>query len=180
MKPSPSSRARRGLLVLAAALGLVFGVTAAPAQADSRVYDFTYTIRPQHASGMCLEVADWRKDDGAPVRQWPCTGNPNQQWRKYYMTSSSTGPYWYVNVNSGKCLEIGGWATNNGATANQWSCHYGANQTWYGNTGLIYPDYAYASNKCLEIADWSQSAGALARLWDCHYGANQKFGFVIA
>ncbi|WP_353962706.1 RICIN domain-containing protein [Streptomyces sp. NBC_00572] len=31
-------------------------------------------------SGKCLEVADWRTDNGDPVRQWDCTGQPNQQW----------------------------------------------------------------------------------------------------
>ena len=177
MKPSPLLRARRGLLVIAAALGLVFGVTAAPAQAASKTYDFTYTISPQHAPGMCLEVADWSLADGAAVRQWPCTGKPNQKWHKVYNEGESGGPYWYMNANSGKCLEIGGWATYNGATANQWDCHYGANQTWYGNSGLIYPPFEYVSNKCLEIEDWSVSAGARARLWECTGGANQRFNF---
>ncbi|MCX4546254.1 RICIN domain-containing protein [Streptomyces sp. NBC_01565] len=179
MKPNPLLRARHGLLVLAATLGLVFGVTAAPAQAASRTYDFTFTISPQHAPGMCLEVADWSTANGAAVRQWPCTGGANQKWRKYFMSdSSATGPYWYVNEHSGKCLEIGGWAKNNGATANQWDCHYGTNQSWYGSD-LIYQVYADYSSKCLEIADWSQSAGARARLWSCHYGANQNYNFRI-
>ncbi|MER5203388.1 RICIN domain-containing protein [Streptomyces sp. NPDC002825] len=180
MKLSLFSDARRALLVLAAVLGLVFGVTAAPAQAESRTYDFTFKIHPRHAPDMCLEVADWSKENGAAVRQWPCHDGPNQKWRKYYMTGSSTGPYWYVNVNSGKCLEIRDWATYDGAVADQWDCHYGANQTWYGNSGLIYPSFEYAASKCLEIADWSLSAGAPARLWSCTGGANQSFNFEFA
>ncbi|MFF3608141.1 RICIN domain-containing protein [Streptomyces sp. NPDC002463] len=176
MKLSLFSHARRLLLALAAVFGVL--LTAAPAQADGgHVSDFTYEIRPNHTSGMCLEVADWSLANGAAVRQWPCTGGANQQWRRFYEPNSSTGPYWYVNVNSGMCLEIGGWATYNGATANQWDCHWGANQTWYGNDGRIRTPVEYVQNKCLEIADWRVDAGAPARLWDCTGGANQSYYF---
>ena len=133
MKPSPLLRARRGLLVIAAALGLVFGVTAAPAQAASKTYDFTYTISPQHAPGMCLEVADWSLADGAAVRQWPCTGKPNQKWHKVYNEGESGGPYWYMNANSGKCLEIEDWSVSAGARARLWECTGGANQRFNFN-----------------------------------------------
>ncbi|MFF0558795.1 RICIN domain-containing protein [Streptomyces sp. NPDC004266] len=177
MKPSLFAHARRGLLVLAAALGLVFGVTAAPAQAQDLALEGVFELRPLHTSGKCLEVADWSKNDGAAVRQWDCTGGDNQKWARYSAPGSSRGPYWYINLNSGKCLEIRDWGTHNGAVADQWSCHYGANQTWYGNSGMIYPDYDYAAGKCLEIADWRTDNGAPARLWDCSYrqDSNQTF-----
>ncbi|GGY27375.1 RICIN domain-containing protein [Streptomyces tanashiensis] len=179
MKPSLFSHARRGLLVLAATIGMLFGFTAAPAQAQDLVLDGIFELQPLHTSGKCLEVADWSQANGAAVRQWDCTGKPNQRWARYYAPGSSTGPYWYKNLNSGKCLEIKDWATYNGALADQWDCHYGANQTWYGNSGQIYPDFNYASSKCLEIADWRTDNGAPARLWDCTYrpNSNQNFYF---
>ncbi|MFF5917192.1 RICIN domain-containing protein [Streptomyces flavochromogenes] len=172
MKFTAFTRARQGLLVLAASLGLVFGVSAAPAQAVSITYLGTVEIRAEH-SGQCLEVADWSKANGAAVRQWPCTGGDNQRWHRYSQ-DSDYGAYYYVNANSGKCLEIGGWGRNNGATANQWDCHWGLNQVFRGQYGLSM-DNAYVWNKCLEIADWSTQAGAPARLWSCHTGANQTF-----
>ncbi|MFG2643326.1 RICIN domain-containing protein [Streptomyces sp. NPDC048370] len=173
MKFNPIVRARRGLLVLAASLGLVFGVSAIPAQAaPSIVYLGTVEIKAEH-SGQCLEVADWSKANGAAVRQWPCTGGDNQKWHRYSQ-QNDTGAFYYVNANSGKCLEIGGWGRNNGATANQWDCHWGLNQVFRGQYSL-YMDSAYVYGKCLEIADWSTQPGAPARLWSCTYQPNQTF-----
>ncbi|MEU9704198.1 RICIN domain-containing protein [Streptomyces sp. NPDC047981] len=172
MKFNPFTRVRRGLLVLAASFGLVFGAMVAPAQAaPSWVYIGTVEIRFDH-SNQCLEVADWSKANGAAVRQWPCTGGDNQKWVRWWHSDQDSSAFYYLNLHSGKCLEIGGWGRNNGATANQWDCHYGQNQLFYG-TSVLYMDYSYAWSKCLEIADWSQQAGARARLWDCHQGANQ-------
>ncbi|MEU4267264.1 RICIN domain-containing protein [Streptomyces sp. NPDC026092] len=173
MKFNPFTRARRGLLVLAASLGLALGVAAVPAQAaPSLVYLATVEIKAEH-SGQCLEVADWSKANGAAVRQWPCTGGDNQKWHRYSQQNDN-GAFYYVNVNSGKCLEIGGWGRNNGATANQWDCHWGLNQVFRGQYNLSM-DHAYVYGKCLEIADWSTQPGAPARLWSCTYQPNQSF-----
>ncbi|MFF5284563.1 RICIN domain-containing protein [Streptomyces sp. 62] len=173
---TPSTRVRRVLLTLTASLGLLLGVTSTPAQAAVEpVPNATYFISPQHVSGMCLEVADWRTDNGAPVRQWPCTGGANQKWVRWY-DSADPYVYYYKNLNSGKCLEIAGWGTYNGAPAQQWDCHFGANQGWSGTT-YITPPYSYLPGKCLEIADWRTDAGAPARQWDCTYQPNQKWTF---
>ncbi|MGW4164273.1 RICIN domain-containing protein [Streptomyces sp. NPDC004788] len=180
MSFTPSGPVRRCLLVLAASIGMMLGVTATPAQAAIVPYpNAIFFISPQHVSGMCLEVADWRTDNGAPVRQWPCTGGANQKWVRWYDDdpNTSTGVYWYKNLNSGKCLEIAGWGTYNGAPAQQWDCHYGANQQWTGDTGVIAPPYTYLPGKCLEIADWRTDPGAPARLWDCTYQPNQRWTF---
>ncbi|MEU7035048.1 RICIN domain-containing protein [Streptomyces sp. NPDC046237] len=173
MKFNPITRARRGLLVLAASLGLVLGISAVPAQAAPIVhYASKVELRMKH-SNQCLEVADWSTANGAAVRQWPCTGGANQQWYRVYLSDTPIDGYYYKNANSGKCLEIGGWGRNNGATANQWDCHFGLNQLFLTSTRLV-TDPAYVWNKCLEIADWSTQPGARARLWDCHGGANQS------
>ncbi|WP_328940406.1 RICIN domain-containing protein [Streptomyces sp. NBC_00250] len=77
-------------------------------------------------SGKCLEVADWRTDNGAPVRQWDCTGQPNQRW----MVRVSTHGVVVVNKHSGKCLEVADWRTDNGAPVRQWDCTGQPNQQW--------------------------------------------------
>ncbi|MFE5301687.1 RICIN domain-containing protein [Streptomyces sp. NPDC056632] len=179
MKLTFFTRARHGLLVLAASLGLVFAASAAPAQAatPSVIYLGTVTLQVKH-SGQCLEVADWSKADGAAVRQWTCHGGDNQKWYRWGL-ANDVDAFYYINVNSGKCLEIGGWATQNGATADQWGCHYGLNQRFYGGEGFRM-DNAYSPQKCLEIADWSTQNGAPARLWTCTYQPNQHFSIRAA
>ena len=52
-------------------------LASSPASAAASVAPMMYV---NVNSGKCLEVADWRTDNGAPVRQWDCTGQPNQQW----------------------------------------------------------------------------------------------------
>ncbi|WP_369149076.1 RICIN domain-containing protein [Streptomyces sp. R44] len=181
MKLTAFARARHGLLVLTASLGLILGLSATPAQAASPSWYYlaTVTIRPDHNPDhdKCLEVADWSTANGAAVRQWTCTGGANQQWQRWWWSGNPEGSYYYVNVHSGKCLEIGGWATNDGATANQWDCHYGLNQLFYSGLygNRLATEAAYVPNKCLEIADWSRENGAPARLWTCHYGDNQGY-----
>ena len=173
MKPTIFARARQGLLVLAASLGLVFGVSAAPAQAASIWYLGTVVISPQHTTNKCLEVADWSTANGAAVRQWTCTGGANQKWKRYSQ-DGDPGAFYYVNVNSGKCLEIADWRTDNGAPARQWDCHWGLSQVFHGDSGFTM-DFWYAANKCLEIADWRTDNGAPARLWTCTQQPNQSF-----
>ncbi|MFC9593989.1 RICIN domain-containing protein [Streptomyces sp. NPDC056944] len=175
MKLTAFARARHGLLLLAASLGIVFGLSAAPAQAATTASasgNWIVTFKANH-SGKCLEVADWSTANGAAVRQWTCTDGANQQWEQ--IPSNYPGEYYYRNMHSGKCMEIGGWGTNNGATANQWDCHWGLNQLFVTGQEKIITDFWYAQNKCLEIADWRRDNGAPARLWDCHIGDNQSF-----
>ncbi|MFF7458271.1 RICIN domain-containing protein [Kitasatospora sp. NPDC008115] len=71
----------------------------------------------------CLEVADWRTDDGAPVRIWTCHGGANQQWIR-------TDNEEFVNVNSGKCLDVPNYSTEPGTPIVQWTCNRGLNQAW--------------------------------------------------
>ncbi|MFJ2058281.1 RICIN domain-containing protein [Streptomyces sp. NPDC087908] len=174
MKLTVFARARHGLLALAASLGLILGLSVAPAQAAEPTFIYLGTVVIQNEnSGKCLEVADWSKANGAAVRQWTCHYGDNQKWYRWGVSNDSNASY-YINVNSGKCLEIAGWATGNGAAADQWGCHYGLNQRFYGGFGLSM-DYNYSPQKCLEIADWSMNDGAPARLWTCTYNPNQIF-----
>ncbi|MFF7458272.1 RICIN domain-containing protein [Kitasatospora sp. NPDC008115] len=74
-------------------------------------------------SEKCLEVADWRTDDGAPVRQWTCHGGDNQRW---YWTADRA----LVNVHSGTCLDVPGYSTEPGTRPVVWPCNRGTNQQW--------------------------------------------------
>ncbi len=68
-------------------------------------------------SGKCLEIADSRKDDGAPAQQWDCRdGLKTQLWEL-----DAKNPGYIVNKNSGKVLEIENSGLKAGAHAQQWS-----------------------------------------------------------
>ncbi|MGW4382797.1 RICIN domain-containing protein [Kitasatospora sp. NPDC004531] len=165
--------AARSLAVLAGTATLAVGFVA-PASA-AQPYKVGSVRLINNNSNKCLEVADWRTDAGAPVRQWDCTGGANQQWDEI-ADRVDPGIRYYRNANSGQCLEIGGFNASNGATANQWPCNWGGNQIWRNYPGKLQTDAAYwgaAVGKCLEIADWRTDNGAPARLWDCTSGANQ-------
>ncbi|MEU4345977.1 RICIN domain-containing protein [Streptomyces sp. NPDC023838] len=82
-------------------------------------------------SGKCLEVADWRKDAGAPVRVWQCTGGANQQWVEAVGQVGVS----VRNVNSGMALDMPGFTTANDTDAVQWWSksrnEAAGNQEWY-------------------------------------------------
>jgi hypothetical protein len=158
--------------IVAAALGagiaLIAGVPSASADAF-HPDNLPNTFALGTVVAKCLEVADWRTDNGAPARQWGCHYGGNQQWRP--------GPDGsLVNVNSGKCLEIADWRTDNGAPARQWDCTGGSNQKWYWThiPGTGYTLRNANSGKCLDI-DRQHMAydGTPALQWDCWNGDNQ-------
>ncbi|WP_431680194.1 RICIN domain-containing protein [Kitasatospora sp. KL5] len=170
----PVHGALRRLRPAAAAVGLSFALAAAlPATpASARTGGFVVpkasTVVNVH-SGKCLEIADWRSDNGAPARQWACTGGANQMWDFVPLD----GGIMLVNRHSHKCLEIADWRTDNGAPARQWTCTRGANQHW-NYSGDIGPRKDLGlqnlnSAKLLEIADWRSDNGAPARQWAGQY-----------
>ncbi|MFD9302183.1 RICIN domain-containing protein [Streptomyces sp. NPDC060048] len=120
------NRAKSVVAAVTVAAGLVFGLGATPASAYAEGHNVTIK---NGASGQCLEVADWRTDNGAPVRQWGCTGGADQRW-DIVPTWSYSNVSVIRNVYSGKCLEIADWRTDYSAQARQWNCSGGANQHW--------------------------------------------------
>ncbi|MFF4012541.1 RICIN domain-containing protein [Streptomyces sp. NPDC001717] len=164
------SALRAGAAVISA---VVMALCLPASYASATVVDGWDYLQADH-SFQCLEIADWRTDNGAPVRQWPCiTGNGNQLF-----LFSDSQPGTLKIYHSGKCLEIADWRTDNGAPARQWGCTGGNNQKWLvhwkdGGSRLVFENYH--SGKCLEIADWSRDVGAPARQWTCSNGENQKW-----
>ncbi|MFF9147189.1 RICIN domain-containing protein [Streptomyces sp. NPDC014861] len=142
--------------------------------ASSASANWTVHTLYTYEAGKCLEIADWRTDDGAPARQWTCKDrHANQTWIFSYVGNAADGVVTLRNGHSGKCLEIADWSMNNGAPARQWQCTGGENQQFY-----MWPNpngYGYAflprhSDKCLEVADWSHADGAPVRQWTCGPG----------
>ncbi|MFE6872150.1 RICIN domain-containing protein [Kitasatospora sp. NPDC057692] len=162
----------------AAAVTLAAGaalVSAAPASA-SPITNIGYDLEilALH-SGKCLEIADWRTDDGAPLRQWSCTGGDNQKWR---FNADGT----IVNVHSGKCLEVPGWKFQAGVQVGQWTCHGGGNQKWEGvNRIPELHSLAIVSSSAwdlvFDVAGVSTDDGAPVLLWWPGGGYNQQFAF---
>ncbi|MER7768620.1 RICIN domain-containing protein [Kitasatospora sp. NPDC096140] len=162
----PLTRARVAAAVSVAAIALTTALPATPASASTGGFRIPTSSTVVNAnSGKCLEIADWSTDNGAPARQWDCTGGANQRWD--YVPDS--GGFRLVNRNSGKCLEIADWSRDNGAPARQWDCTGGWNQHWnYAGSigsrnelGLVNLNSAFL----LEIADWRTDNGAPARQW---------------
>ncbi|WP_017239922.1 RICIN domain-containing protein [Streptomyces sp. SS] len=132
-------------------------------------------------SDQCLEVADWRMDDGAPVRQWPCHGGRNQQWRFIEMANGHTA---IQNRNSNKCIDAPGGNYGNGTQLIQWDCHLRYNQQWLVMYSSEDPQkeisfWAPPNNQVIEIGAWSRTYGAAAGMWSSNDGLNQKWNTAV-
>lgn len=160
---------------LALAFTFLIGMAATPAAAMD-VQRVT-----NGSSGLCLEIYQQSKSNGAVASQWPCSDQLHQTW--YFDQQYPDNRWRLINKNSGKCLEVVGWGTNDGAAVGQWDCTGGANQVWYAidypgdGTGAMALVNVH-SGKCLEIGGWSSTWGARANQWSCHKGANQLWGGV--
>ncbi|MFB6889093.1 RICIN domain-containing protein [Kitasatospora sp. NPDC056327] len=121
------------------------------------------------ATGKCLEVADQRTDDGAPVRQWSCHGGLSQRWRTW-------GDGILVNEYSRKCLDVPGFSTVWGTRPVQWTCSgvRQNNQEWT-TPGVNAPSPGFLSSLglVLDVAGYDPSDGATVTLWGANGGANQ-------
>ncbi|MFE6052927.1 RICIN domain-containing protein [Kitasatospora sp. NPDC056446] len=121
-------------------------------------------------NGKCLEVADWRTDDGAPVRQWSCTGGANQKWT---FTNGVA-----VNQASGKCLAVVDASTVRGAFIEQRGCDGSNNQIWgkvnVGADGYL-SIHNVNSSYFLDVSGWNPNDGAAVDQWDPNLGANQRW-----
>ncbi|MEV6973778.1 RICIN domain-containing protein [Kitasatospora sp. NPDC093806] len=170
--PHPRSHARRlgaalGGLATAAAL-----VLASPGTAQALPENFIRVSPPfelrNDATGKCLEVADWRRDEGAPVRQWTCTGGDNQKW-----FSTNYGDL--RNLHSHRCLDIPRASTVWGTQAVQWGCNFGANQRWSFDPHRGSFRAGHSWNLLLDLAGSSPRDGAPVIQWGDNGGTNQEW-----
>ena len=70
-------------------------------------------------SGMCLDVAAAKKNNGAGIIQWPCNGKAHQQWK---IQGVKDGWFQLRARHSGKCLDLKGPYKENGTPFQQWAC----------------------------------------------------------
>ncbi|MER7708813.1 RICIN domain-containing protein [Kitasatospora sp. NPDC097605] len=155
----------------AAAVLTAAGTLVLASPADAHADRAATTIRSIVTSGKCLEVADWRTDDGAPVRQWSCHGGANQQW-------ITTDHGEIVNVHSGKCLDIPNYSPTPGTQAVQWTCNRGLNQAWHihprGWKPEFYVDNLF-SQLSLDLFGWGSADGTPVGQWTPHGEGNQRW-----
>ncbi|MGV9268234.1 RICIN domain-containing protein [Kitasatospora sp. NPDC003701] len=172
--PAGGHRTHAALLALAVGLATALPVAAAGTAHAEQIPRYTpaFELRSQ-ATGKCLEVADWRTDNGAPVRQWTCTGGANQQW-----TANSNRLL--LNIHSGKCLDVPGASTVWGTQVIQWDCGLWTrpvNQRWTvpgvnaGSTGYLFSDVGLA----LDVPGSDPTDGAPVVTWGANGGANQTW-----
>ncbi|MFE2721563.1 RICIN domain-containing protein [Kitasatospora sp. NPDC059327] len=172
--PLPGHRVRATLLSLAAALATALPVTAPGAAHAEQIprYTLAFELR-NHATGKCLEVADWRTDRGAPVRQWTCTGGANQQWT----ANSNTLLF---NKHSSLCLDVPGAGTVWGTQVIQWECGLWtrpANQRW-NVPGVNTPSTGYLASDLrlvLDVPGSDPADGTPVVTWGANGGANQTW-----
>ncbi|MFF2658115.1 RICIN domain-containing protein [Kitasatospora sp. NPDC058032] len=168
---APARRRRLGAALGAlatAAAAVVVSPGAAHAEQIPR-YTLYFELR-NAATGKCLEVADWRKDDGAPVRQWTCHGGANQLW-----TANSNGQL--LNAGSSSCLDVPGSSTVLGTQLVIWGCHFrpsADNQLWsVPHVNRPSPDYVGSAFGVLDVYGFDPSDGAPVVTWGPNGGANQ-------
>ncbi|MFB7469611.1 RICIN domain-containing protein [Kitasatospora sp. NPDC056184] len=166
--PTHRRRTRAALLALTAALATalpIAGTGTAHAEHSHPTYPLVAFVNA--ATGKCLEVADVRKDDGAPVRQWTCTSGNNQKWTVY---GSSL-----INLWSGKCLDIPGFSTVWGTRPIQWTCtSQQDNQRWLvPDVSAPLPGYLSSLGLVLDVAGFDPADGATVATWGANGGANQ-------
>ncbi|MFC5721996.1 RICIN domain-containing protein [Streptomyces gamaensis] len=123
-------------------------------------------------SGLCLEVENSSRNDGAQVQQWECRGQRGTEWS---IQDAGDGYVHIINKNSGKALEIENSSKNDGARAQQWANRGQNGAKWRINDtsrGLLLQNKA--SGKILEIDNSSKANGAKAQQWT---GKGQPGGY---
>ncbi|MEU1509891.1 RICIN domain-containing protein [Kitasatospora sp. NPDC005748] len=172
--PTRGRRTRAALFALAAGLATALPV-AAPGIAHAEQIPRqspAFELRNQ-ATGKCLEVADWRTDQGAPVRQWTCTGGANQQW-----VANSNGLL--ANVHARECLDVPASSTVWGTQVIVWGCAGWTrpeNQRWRvpGVNAPSTDDLRSAVGLVLDVPGSDPSDGAPVVTWGANGGANQTW-----
>jgi hypothetical protein len=165
------SRASYKLRFLLAPLALAMAGAASASAAT--------TLVAQH-SGKCLDVmgGPGATQDGAPLEQWPCTGQPNQSWT---LNDAGGGQYELVASHSQKCAEVVNGGTGNGALVRQATCTREPKQLWRlrskPSAANLFELVNVPSHRCLDVTGGPQGTqdGNLIELWNCNGTTNQAW-----
>jgi hypothetical protein len=90
--------------------------------------DNSYYIKPYHSDGMCLDVQDESRDNGARVQIFWCTKRDNQRFTFAYvgkhpasLKAGLVDAYRIVAKYSGKVIDVRDNRVQNGAVVHQWT-----------------------------------------------------------
>ncbi len=127
----------------------------APASGDSIVSEW---------HGKCVDVQDFRFEDGQRLIVWSCTGGSNQRWRFVDGT---------VRSENGMCMDVAWGSRDAGAAIQLARCSGSGAQRFVlsGAGDLVNPQ----ADKCVDIAGWNAQNDAVLQLWTCTGGENQKW-----
>ncbi|MEV6026311.1 RICIN domain-containing protein [Streptomyces sp. NPDC052036] len=119
-------------------------------------------------SGKCLTVDGYRSSNGAPINQYTCVGQQNQQWRA---STQNTG-FQLQARHSGRCMSVKGGSKKKGAPVIQWTCNGALDQTFIGVRDTLIPQN---SRLCLAIKGGSTANRAPLIQWRCNGATDQNF-----
>jgi Ricin-type beta-trefoil lectin domain len=116
------------------------------------------------SSGECINLPEhgFTANDGTPVRQLQCRGNPNQQW------TINDGQ---IIANFGSCLDVQGSAPTDGAHIIIVACNGRPSQKWSISNGQI----VGIGGKCVDVAGGSTSDTAPLILSTCSAAPSQQW-----
>jgi hypothetical protein len=135
-------------------------------------------------SGQCLGVLNGNMTNGTPVIQWPCNGNPDQEWTVPPIPSHGVFGEMRNMQNNNKCLGVKNGSLDAGATLLIWDCNGNPDQKWAidivgtGGQGFTILNYNAALNGLpyvADVAEASRSNGAPVVIWPYAGRANQRW-----
>jgi pectin methylesterase-like acyl-CoA thioesterase/pectate lyase len=176
----PVPRARQHLVGIVALLitgGAVFAAGIDSQAATTVQVDATYQLKVAR-SGMCLDVKDGVRTDGALVQQWGCTSGAS--WQRFRLVSASGGRYELVGEQSGKCLEVPNGQATNGLRLQLWACgNQQRNQLWTLNPsrGGTFQIVSASTGMCVTDQGASLASGAAIVQETCTQNTNKQWTF---
>lgn len=164
---------RRCLHVMAISALAITGVLATGTPANAQTVTIA-ELRPQHTSGMCLDVADMSQAHAARVIQGTCWGGPNQRWW-FRDVAGNPGVFEIHPLHSNMCLDVEDMSHAHTARVLQARCSGRANQHWrqVGANGFFTYQPQHTSGMCLDVADMSHAHTARVIQGTCSGRANQ-------
>lgn len=134
-----------------------------------------FEVKPAH-SGQCLHIDILNL--GGRVIQWPCNGEPNQDFER---VESGDGSFMLRNPSSGLCMDVAGGNRELGGGIIMWTCQGSANQrlAFYGSGNANGSSFRFQhSGLCMDVAGGRRESGTTVLQWACAFQENQRFGFV--
>ncbi|MDO5403352.1 MAG: RICIN domain-containing protein [Eubacteriales bacterium] len=143
------------------------------------------TIRNASNSNMCVDIAEYGRDNGSNIWTSDYNGSWNQQWAFVYWGEENGVPYWRIqNPETCKVLDVDGMIGKNGANVHLYQWNGTDNQLWTiempesgtdqfvyirSKTGQYYLDInGYDACEQADIQIWEKDNGRdqLWRAWE--------------